>query len=80
MEGCRESSQRSWRQEEDEDWETGTEKTMRQNQKINEALFQWQDLCTVNITLAIRRESNYSVPLLSFLSGREEIWERKSEG
>lgn len=29
-------------------------KTMRQNQKINEALFQWQDLCTVNITLAIR--------------------------
>lgn len=30
------------------------QKTMRQNQKINEALFQWQDLCTVNITLAIR--------------------------
>lgn len=29
-------------------------KTMRQNQKINEALFQWQDLCTVNISLAIR--------------------------
>lgn len=27
---------------------------MRQNQKINEELFQWQDLCTVNITLAIR--------------------------
>jgi len=54
-------------------WETGGEKTgkktMRQNQKINEALFQWQDLCTVNITLAIR--GNPITLRLSSLSGRE---------
>lgn len=52
-EGCRESSYRSWRGRK---MRVGNRrrKTMRQNQKINEALFQWQDLCTVNITLAIR--------------------------
>lgn len=51
---------------------------MRQNQKINEALFQWQDLCTVNITLAIR--GNPITLRLFFLSGREGIREQKSEG
>lgn len=47
-------------------------KTMRQNQKINEALFQWQDLCTVNITLAIRGNPitlRLSSPLLPLWEG-----------
>lgn len=53
----------------------GKKKTRRQNQKINEVLFQWQDLCTVNITLAIRGNP-ITLPLLSFLSMREEIREQ----
>lgn len=49
---------------------TGNKKN-RQNQKINEVLFQWQDLCTVNITLAIR--GNPITLCLSFsLGGRKE--------
>lgn len=53
-------------------------KTMRQNQKINEALFQRQDLCTVNITLAIR--GNPITLRLFLFSGSEGIREQKSEG
>lgn len=50
---------------------------MRQNKKINEALFQWQDLCTVNITLAIRGN-----PITLRLSFRftEGTGKLKSEG
>lgn len=47
-------------------------KTMRQNQKINEALFQWQDLCTVNISLAIRGN-----PITLCLSSPFSLWGRK---
>lgn len=51
-------------------------KTMRQNQKINEALFQWQDLCTVNITLAIRGN-----PItLRLFSPLLFLWERGNKG
>lgn len=52
-------------------------KKNRQNRKINEVLFQWQDLCTVNITLAIR--GNPITLCLSFLSGREERKKQKNE-
>lgn len=55
---------------------TGNTKN-RQNQKINEVLFQWQDLCTVNITLAIR--GNPITLCLSFLSGREERRKQENE-
>lgn len=54
-------------------------KTMRQNQKINEALFQWQDLCTVNITLAIRGNPitlRLSSPLLSLWEGENKVSKR----
>lgn len=60
--------------------ENGRQKTMRQNQKINEALFQQQDLCTVNITLAI--SGNPITLHLSFLfwqgtgGGRQKERER----
>lgn len=43
-----------------------------ENQKINEALFQWQDLCTVNITLAIRGNPITPRLFLLPLGGREE--------
>lgn len=60
-------------------WGNRRRKTMRQNQKINEALFQRQDLCTVNITLAIRGESNYFAPFLPLFRAGERRGE-KSEG
>lgn len=50
-------------------------KTMRQNQKINEVLFRWKDLCTVNITLAIRGNPitrRLSSSLLSLWEGGSE--------
>lgn len=64
------------RWEDDEDEENRQQKN-RQNQKINEVLFQWQDLCTVNITLAIR--GNPITLCLSFLSGREERRKQQNE-
>lgn len=63
--------------EEDEDEENRHKKKQRQNQKINEVLFQWQDLCTVNITLAIR--GNPITLCLSLLSGREERRKQQNE-
>lgn len=42
---------------------------MKSNQKINEMLFQWQDLCTVNISPAIR--GNPITPRLSSCSIQE---------
>lgn len=73
MQGGVESTYRSWRGRKTR---VGNRrrKTMRQNQKINEALFQWQDLCTVNITLAIRGNPitlRLSSPLLSLWEGRK---------
>lgn len=73
---------RSWRRRKKR-VENGRQKTMRQNQKINEALFQQQDLCTVNITLAI--SGNPITLHLSFLfwqgtGGGEAEGKRKSEG
>lgn len=64
-------------------WGVGNKrrKTMRQNQKINEALFQWQDLCTVNITLAIRGNP-ITLRLFSPWEGEDEggkEWRMKRE-
>lgn len=58
-------------------WGKQAHKKNRQNRKINEVLFQWQDLCTVNITLAIR--GNPITLCLSFLYGREERRKQKDE-
>lgn len=78
-EGRRESTYRSWRGRK---MRVGNRrrKTMRQNQKINEALFQWQDLCTVNITLAIRGNPITLRLSSPFSLGGGEIREQKSEG